>query len=130
MHDDCPLGAQLSQHTRDRLNKVRPWHAYQLMPSVCGIRERPEDIKYRANADFAPRPRRVPHRRMVFGREHETDTRSIDAMRDLLRFKLYCDARRLQHVSRATGGRCSAVAMLGDPQPRSRRNQRRRQSRY
>jgi hypothetical protein len=48
--------------------------------------------------ELAPNGCRVPHRRVVGGREHEPEAQLVDRARDLPRLQLEPEAERLEHV--------------------------------
>jgi hypothetical protein len=62
------------------------------------IGDRSEQVEDRAGAELNPRRRDVLGGRMVRRREHETDTRLVDAAGDFVRTELDLDAECAEHV--------------------------------
>ena len=125
MHDHYMTAAEPLQHARLNADQIGMEHAHHLVFRAGGVGERAQDVEQGAHTEFLAHRRRVFHRAVVIGREHETDTDFPDRSRDLLRLQVDVDAERLQHVSAARLARYRASAVLRDRSTRRSRDERR-----
>src|SRR5207249_9616924 len=95
----------------------------QMMARSGRIRQRPEEIEYRAYADFPPRSCGMPHRSMKERRKQEAEADLAQHRLGLLDSRVDRDAQALEHVGASDGTRDGAVAVFGDRTPRGRRDQ-------
>ena len=106
--------AELGQHARQRFGPLGPGNAHHLRRRPRRVGQRPQDVEDRAHAQFLADRRDVLHRRMVVGREHETDAGLLDAAGDLLGLEVDVGTQAFQHIGAAALAADAAAAMLAD----------------
>ena len=71
VNDHAALDAKAHEHARERLDKVLVVHAEQLHFRRTGVRQRPQDVEHRAEAQLLADGADVFHRAVVFLRKEE-----------------------------------------------------------
>ena len=124
-HQDV-VAPQALQDARLDAHQVGVENAHDLVARARGIGQGTEDVEDGANAQLAPHRRRMLHRAVVGGREHEADTDLVDALGHLARVQSEVRTERLENVGAARLARHRPVAVLGDLGAGGRGNKRRR----
>src|SRR5688500_17864079 len=93
---------------------------------ACRVGEWTKNVEDRTLPDLLARTDGVPHRRVELRREHESNTKLIDCLGDLLRRQIQVDTEGREDIRRAAMRRLSAVAMLGNLTSRPRQDKCRR----
>ncbi len=122
--DEGPPCSELREHVGDRAHERLRVDADHLGARAGGVRERAEHVEHGTRGELAADGRRVAHRGMVRGGEHEAEAELVDRLRDPLRGLLEAEAELLEHVRRAGRRRDGAIAVLRDAGPGRRRHDR------
>ena len=109
-----------------RAREVGRVHAEHAVARSGRVRERPEDVEYRAGSQLLSHRRGVPHRGVVGTREHEAEAVLVDRGGDPLGRQLEREPELLEHVRRTAGRARGAIAVLRHCRARRRRDDRRR----
>src|SRR5690606_34272768 len=87
VHDERVLCPELEQRRRELLDQPTIADAEHLSSGTGRVRQRPQDVEDRSNADLAPWTTGVLHRRVKKRREHESDPRLGEAVLDPARIE-------------------------------------------
>ena len=126
MHRQHPLRAE---RTRDLDHRPQPSlaeHTEQLMLDARRIRQRPQYIKHRADANGAPHRHHMAHRMVIGLGEHEAEIRLGNTCLNLRWFQIHDHARLAQHIGAAGSTAGGDIPVLGDLHPARRSDNRRR----
>ncbi len=113
VHDEGAFHTQLAQCAGQQFRGVSLEHAHHLHVRSRGIRQRPEEIEYRAQPQFAPRTHRVPHGRVDCGRKQKPDAHLFDGRACSFGGLLDRHAERFEHIGGAALRTDRTVAVLG-----------------
>lgn len=126
MNHERPARPEPRERLRGQRHDSAFVDAHHLDPRTGRVGKRAEHVEHGAHAQFPPYWPGVAHGRMHSRREQESDSRLVDRPGDLLGIEADVDSKRFEHVGRAATARDGAVAVLGDRQARSGRDQRSR----
>ena len=110
-----------SAMTGARVSLAHPMRALGAPP---GVRERPQDVEHRGEAQLAAGRTGVTHRRVERLGEAEADAGPADAGHDVLRSQVDDDPELLEHVCGAGRRRGGPIAVLDDRCPAGRADER------
>jgi len=124
MKDDRPLDTEAQENVGHLARHRAVRHPERLVLGARGIAEGSDHIENGTHAELAARDAGKAERRVEDGREQEPDAGFVDAPRDAFGTQVDLHAQLLEHVGRATHRGGGAVAVLGDPRSRCRRDDR------
>ena len=126
MDDQRPVRAQHGGDLGDPRRDLRVADADQGAAGTRGVRERPEQVEGRPDADLTARRAGVAHRRVKPGREQECEAELAEVAGRRLGVVVDPDPERVENVGRTGARGDRPVAVLRDRDARGGHDQRRR----